>query len=135
MSEVSRIRNGTHYTVGQVGPLEALDNKLFVGQSLGFTGMEVSLNRFVPGQEVPFLHRHRLHEEMYLFIRGHGQFQIDGDYIDIEPGTIVRIAPEAIRGWRNNSTEDLYCIVIQANLESLTGQDGIRLGSPAQWPD
>ncbi len=135
MAEVTHVRHGKHYTVGETGALEGLDGKLFIGQALGFTGMEVSLNRFKPGQEVPFLHQHKKHEEMYLFVKGHGQFQVDGETFDVKPGTIVRVSPDGNRAWRNNSTEDLYCIVIQANVDSLTGQDGIRNEKePIVWP-
>lgn len=135
MAEVTNIRNGKNYSVGEAGPLEELDGKLFIGRALGFTGMEVSLNRFMPGQSVQFTHQHKLHEEMYLFIRGRGQFLIDGDLVDVKPGTYLRVLPDAVRAWRNNSTEELYCIVIQANLDTLTGQDGIRGPSPVPWPE
>lgn len=134
MAEVTHIRREKNYTVGEAGPLEHLDAKLFVGRAMGFTGMEVSLNRFVPGQSVPYVHQHRKHEEMYLFIKGQGQFQIDGDLIEVGPGTVLRVLPDAMRAWRNNSQEDLYCIVIQANMDSLTGQDGIRHEGEPEWP-
>ena len=134
MASVTDVRHGENYSVGETGPMSQLDAKLFVGQALGFTGMEVSLNRFEPGQEVPFVHQHRQHEEMYLFIQGRGQFQVDGETFDVEPGTIVRVLPDAKRAWRNNSGEDLLCIVIQANVDTLTGQDGIRLEEPLTWP-
>lgn len=133
MAGVSDVRRGINYTVGETGPMDQLDAKLFVGQDLGFTGMQVSLNRFAPGQEVPFLHQHRQHEEMYVFIQGNGQFQVDGETFDVKPGTIVRVLPDGKRAWRNNSDQDLLCVVIQANLDSLTGQDGIRMDQPIAW--
>ena len=135
MAEVTNIRKGAHYSVGETGSLSQLDGKLFVGRSLDFTGMEVSLNRFAPGQEVPFLHQHKLHEEMYLFIEGHGQFQVDDETFNVHPGTIVRVLPEARRAWRNNSDSDLLCVVIQANVDSLTGKDGIKLDGSISWPN
>lgn len=133
MAAVSEIRSGKHYSVGQSGPLASLDGKLFLGQALGFSGMEVSLNRFGPGQSVPFLHQHRKHEEMYLFLSGHGQFQVDDEVFEVGPGTVVRVVPEAIRGWHNNGSSDLTCIVIQANEGSLTDKDGIRLDQAPNW--
>lgn len=133
MAEVTNIRHGQNYAVGEAGPLDQLDAKLFLGKALGFTGMEVSLNRFRPGDEVPFVHQHREHEEMYLFVKGHGQFQVDGEVFDVKPGTIVRVLPEGKRAWRNNSTEDLYCVVIQANVGSLTDKDGIINDDPLTW--
>jgi quercetin dioxygenase-like cupin family protein len=133
MAEITQVRRGKHYTVGEAGDIAELDQKLFVGKPLGFTGMEVSLNRFLPGQEVPFLHQHKKHEEMYLFIQGHGQFQVDGEVFDVHPGTIVRVLPDGKRAWRNNSQQDLVAIVIQANLDSLTDQDGIRHEGTIDW--
>ena len=135
MAEVRDIRTGKNYAIGQAGPLQELDAKLFVGKVLGFSSMEVSLNRFSPGQEVPFVHQHRLHEEMYIFLQGHGQFQVDGEIFTVQPGTIVRVMPEGKRAWRNNSSDDLICIVIQANVESLTGGDGIKVDDPPSWPE
>ncbi|MBX5467732.1 MAG: cupin domain-containing protein [Firmicutes bacterium] len=135
MAEIRNIRHGRHYTVGEAGPLTQLDSKLFVGKALGFVGMEVSLNRFKPGQEVPFYHRHRRHEEMYLFIQGHGQFQVDDETFEVGPGTIVRVLPDGKRAWRNHSQEDLVAIVIQAAMDSLNDQDGIRLEEPVTWPE
>lgn len=133
MAEVREIRRGIHYAVGETGRLEDLDRKLFVGKPLGFTGMEVSLNRVPPGQGVPFMHRHRLHEEMYLFLRGQGEFQVDDTLFPVQAGTVVRVDPEAVRGWHNTGSDDLYCIVIQANAGSLTGDDGIRLDDAPNW--
>lgn len=133
MAAVENIRQGKNYTVGESGPLEGLDGKLFLGKALGFTGMEISLNRFSPGQVVPFLHQHRQHEEMYIFIQGEGQFQVDGDVFEVHPGTVVRVSPEGSRAWRNNSTQDLYCIIVQANQDSLTDQDGIRGEHLISW--
>jgi uncharacterized cupin superfamily protein len=134
MAEVTNIRTGPHYQVGEAGRLDALDAKLFIGQALGFTGMEVSLNRVAPGQAAPFLHAHRLHEELYLFLDGHGEFQVDGQTFPVGPGTLVRVAPDGQRAWRNSGDRDLIFIVVQANVGSLTGQDGIRSEAPIRWP-
>lgn len=45
--------------------------------------------------------------------------QIDGDVIDVQEGTIVRIAPNGERIWRNNSTEPLLYIIVQVRENSL----------------
>jgi uncharacterized cupin superfamily protein len=135
MASVSDVRSGAHYTVGEAGPLAELDAKLFIGQALGFSSMEVSLNRLAPGTGSPFMHQHREHEELYLFLKGTGQFLIDGTVIPVGPGTLIRVEPEARRAWRNNGDADLEFIVVQANRHSLTGNDGIRLDEQAPWPD
>lgn len=134
MAEVVGTKTGTHYTVAEAGDLGALEKKEFIAETMGFTGMQVSLNRAVPGQAAPYLHAHRQHEELYLFLAGTGEFQVDGDVLAVKPGTMIRVAPEGRRAWRNNSAQDLLFIVVQANVGTLTGQDGMRLEENPAWP-
>ena len=72
--------------------------KHFLKEPLAMNGMEISLNSMLPGQGMPFVHRHRHNEETYLFLSGSGQFQADGEVFAIEPGTCVCCAPEVGRG-------------------------------------
>jgi hypothetical protein len=44
---------------------------------------------------------------------------VDGEVINVQEGTIVRIAPNGERIWRNNSTQRLLYIIIQAKENSL----------------
>jgi mannose-6-phosphate isomerase-like protein (cupin superfamily) len=112
--------------------------KLFLKTELKLTGMEVSLNKLPPGTQMPFHHKHQENEELYLFIKGKGQFQIDGKIVDVHEGTAIRVGPEGVRIWRNNSSEDLFFVVIQAKAESLFGEDisdGIGIEQSVEWPD
>lgn len=112
--------------------------KLFLHPILGLTGMEVSVNCLRAGMAVPFYHKHQRHEELYLFLQGNGQFQIDGKIIEICAGTILRVAPNGERTWRNNSREDLIYLVIQAvehSIEATGTEDGIRVQQKVTWPD
>jgi mannose-6-phosphate isomerase-like protein (cupin superfamily) len=112
--------------------------KLFLHPILGLTGMEVSVNCLRAGMALPFYHKHHLHEELYLFLKGRGQFQVDGKTIEIHDGTILRVAPDGERTWRNNSNEDLFYLVIQAAERSIgaTGtEDGIFVQRNVVWPD
>lgn len=112
--------------------------KLFVRDHIGLTGMQISLNLLPPGVAVPFGHKHKVNEELYIFTGGTGQIQIDGDIIDVQEGSCVRVAPGGDRTWRNNGTENLYYVVIQAKENSLT-QDTFDDGIPSEvqpvWPD
>ena len=58
----------THPKFGQVR------GKVFLQKLLGLTSMEASLGVMPAGAGLPFLHRHREHEELYVIIRGRGQF-------------------------------------------------------------
>jgi len=43
--------------------------------------------------------------------------------MDVKEGTVIRVAPEGVRTWRNDSSEDLYFIVIQAKAGSYSGKE------------
>lgn len=143
---------GDNFTVAHIGKWADLDRyafqhpklpkpypgKLFLKKELKLTGMEVSLNKLPPGTQMPFYHKHQENEELYLFIKGKGQFQIDGEVVDVHEGTAIRVAPEGVRTWRNNSSEDLYFVVVQAKAQSLSGQDisdGIGVEGRVEWSD
>jgi len=111
--------------------------KVFLGPRLKLTGMECSMNKLRPGGGVPFLHKHRTHEELYVFFKGRGQFQVDGEVIEIQEGTALRVDPVAARAWRNNSTEDLYYFVVQARAGTMNDGpigDGELVKEPLSWP-
>ncbi len=91
-----------------------------------------------PGAGMPFYHKHTLNEEAYIFLKGKGQMQVDGEIIDVSEGSIVRIAPNGERTWRNNSNEPLIFIVIQMQENSLTQHtldDGVVIEKEVSWPD
>ncbi|MGE5650895.1 MAG: cupin domain-containing protein [Bacillota bacterium] len=143
---------GRNFSSAQVGALSDLDRyqffhplgkgrgfpgKLFLKEALGMNGMEVSLNKLPAGQGVPFYHQHRTHEELYIFLRGRGQFQVDGQVLDVCEGTVIRIAPDGVRTWRNHSEEDLYYIVVQAragSMEASAIDDGVACPEKVSWP-
>lgn len=86
----------------------AVPGKVFLQELLGLTGLEISFGLMPPGKSMPFHHQHRENEEVYLFLQGRGQFQIDGQVQEVREGTVIRVAPAGVRAWRNHSTEDLF---------------------------
>ena len=104
---------------------------------LNLTGAEISLNRLPPKKSVPFYHKHQLNEEIYIFIDGEGEFQIDDRVFPIQEGTIVRVDPEGIRCFRNTSeTQALTFIAIQVRKNSYQGktiEDGIPVEKRVSW--
>lgn len=144
-----KVESGRHYSVADLGAWTALgqyhveqpmpfQGKVFLSELLGLTGMEVSVNRLAAGDNIPFTHRHREHEELYVFVKGQGQFQVDGTIIGIREGTVIRVSPQGERTWRNHSTQDLYYIVVQAKAGSLahtTFHDGELASKTVSWPD
>jgi len=112
--------------------------KHFVKDILGLTGCEISINSMPPGMSMPFAHQHQQNEEVYLFVQGAGQMQVDDAVIDVKEGTMVRVAPGGLRTWRNNSAQPLVYIVIQVKEGSLvqySKEDGIRSDAAVVWPN
>lgn len=136
--------NGTNFTVMNAGPFDGLlqapegpPGKCYLKDRLGLTGMEVSLNQLPSGGAVPFYHKHRENEELYVFTGGRGQFQVDGRIFEVREGTAVRVGPEGERALRNIGTEDLYFIVVQVQANSLKQwemADAILSDNPVDWP-
>ncbi len=129
-----------NYTTNKVNSLPGMEipGKFFLNEPLALTSMEISINCLPAGGKVPFLHKHKSHEEVYLFLKGKGQFLVDETIIPIQEGTAIKVNPEGIRSWRNNSTEDLYYLVIQATSNSLTSSgtdDGIKTEGKPVWPN
>ena len=103
----------THPRLGEV------KGKVFLREILGLSGMEVSLNALPPGGACSFLHAHKQNEELYVFLSGEGEFQVDGKVFPVEAGSAVRVAPEGMRAWRPTGSEPLSFLVIQVKAGSL----------------
>jgi mannose-6-phosphate isomerase-like protein (cupin superfamily) len=116
----------------------AIRGKVFLKGLLGLTGMEVSVTTLPAGAALKFLHRHRAHEELYLFTAGRGQMQVDGETFDVQEGSVVRIAPGGARTLRAAADEELRYLCIQAREGTMpdaeAADDGQPLTTPVVWP-
>ncbi|HEY9901121.1 MAG TPA: cupin domain-containing protein [Candidatus Sericytochromatia bacterium] len=114
-----------------------LEGKVFLNQLLDLTSAEISVNKLLPGKSIPFYHKHRLNEEIYIFLHGQGEFQVDDYVFPVKEGTVVRVDCDGERCIRNTSQmEDIFYIVIQARAGSYsehTIQDGIGVQKQVSW--
>lgn len=149
MKRVEKILEGAGYSAVTVGNLSELNNfllklspeieipgKVFVGTALGATGAELSFQVFEPGAGTPFLHTHKTHEEFYIFVKGSGEFQVDGTVFPIGEGSVVRVAPASKRTLRNTGNEPMVMICIQYKANSFKAEDahdGNLLEEPVVW--
>lgn len=120
----------------ELGPEIKIPGKVFGGQATGATGGEFSFQVFAPGQETGFLHTHKNHEELYFFLRGNGEFQVDGEMFPVREGSVVRVAPAGHRSIRNNGTEPLVMLCVQYRGNTFTAEDandGNILNEPVKW--
>jgi hypothetical protein len=52
-----------------------------------------------PGWRLPFGHRHKQQEEIYVLVNGSARIKIEDDVIELEPWTAVRVSNDTIRGY------------------------------------
>lgn len=120
----------------ELGPEVKIPGKVFGGAALGATGSEFSFQVFQPGTESGFLHTHKNHEELYFFLSGKGEFQVDGEVFPIAEGSVVRVNPAGKRSIRNNGTTPLVMLCVQYRGNTFTSEDaadGVILNEEVKW--
>lgn len=149
MKEIKTIASATNFSAISVGALNELGDyvlelgpeikipgKVFGGAALGATGGEFSFQVFQPGTETGFLHTHKNHEELYFFLSGEGEFQVDGEVFPVAEGSVVRVAPAGKRSVRNNGTTPLVMLCVQYCGNTFTSEDaadGVILNEEVKW--
>lgn len=117
-------------------PEVQIPGKVFLGNALKTTGAEISFQSFPVGGETGFLHLHQTHEELYIFAKGSGEFQVDGTVFAIDEGSVVRVSPSAKRCVRNTGDEPLVMICVQYKADAFSEEDandGIILNEAVVW--
>ncbi len=115
---------------------QEVKGKIFVSDVLKASGAEISFQILPPHTELPFLHQYNKHEEIYVFLKGSGQFQVDGNFFDVSEGSVIRVSPNGKRTYRNNSENPLIFMCIQCkagSLESFFVEDGFRSEGEIGW--
>ena len=150
MKQIETIKSGKNFSAVSVGKMSeiiehelpmgdfTLKGKVFAGQAVGATGSELSFQTLVPGQDSGFLHTHKTHEELYIILKGEGQYQVDGEIFPVSEGTIIRVAPDGKRALKNTGSENLTMLCIQYKANAFTEADspltdGIMLQEPLNW--
>jgi len=149
MKKTSKIQHSA-YSIIEIGQLSELsqysysfpnssikmEGKIFVKELLGLTSSEISFNIMKPNSSIPFIHKHRENEEIYIIIKGTGQILLNDTTYKIENGSIIRVSPDTERTIRNNSNKDLTFIVIQGKMNSINSKeigDGFSIKKHPEW--
>ena len=146
MKQIETIGKGANYSatdfgrladikdyVLELGPEVKIPGKVFGGQAVGATGAEFSFQVFAPGTQTGFLHTHTTHEELYFFLAGKGEMQVDGTIVAVQEGSVVRVAPA---GRRSVANKALVMLCVQYRADAFTAADatdGTLLPDPVQW--
>ena len=150
MKQIKKLAEDINYTAIDLGNLndlmkyslihpvnkQEIEGKVFLKDATKSTGSEISFNSLPPKSEQPYFHIHKKNEETYIILKGYGVFQVDRKCFDIKEGSVIRVAPEGIRGICNFSENIMTYIVIQSkenSLEEYTTGDGKRVHFKPKW--
>jgi mannose-6-phosphate isomerase-like protein (cupin superfamily) len=86
----------------------------FLREPLALRNFAVTFERFAGGWRPARGHRHTVQEEVYFLVSGRAQAKLDGEVIDLEPWTAVRVPPETARAFRAAGEEDAVFVTIAA---------------------
>ena len=125
--ETKVVKQCEEFGVVEVGDLSAFEGKAFLKDLTGATAMEFSVGSLPAGEALPFKHKHKQNEEVYVFLSGRGVMTLDGDDFPVASGSVVRVAPSVVRTHRNTGDAPLVFLCFQAkagSLEQATLDDG-----------
>jgi mannose-6-phosphate isomerase-like protein (cupin superfamily) len=74
---------------------------------------QVGVSRFTyaPGARMPFGHRHRQQEEVYVIVRGSGRMKLDDEIVDVAEWDVIRVAPAVMRAFEGGPDGlDVLCV-------------------------
>jgi mannose-6-phosphate isomerase-like protein (cupin superfamily) len=86
----------------------------FLREPLALRNFAVTFERFGGDWRPTRGHRHTVQEEVYFLVSGRAQAKLDGEVIDLEPWTAVRVPPETARAFRAAGEEDAVFVAIAA---------------------
>src|SRR5258705_13230982 len=88
-------------------PLSKVKETEFLSRPMGCKGIGFSFVRCKPGEGGTYVHRHKVHEEVFIALKGVGTIILDDKRIKMPEGTIVRVGPTDCRALENASKSDV----------------------------
>ena len=106
--------------IGKIVDIIKLENVTkFLKDELNLTSCEISVNVVPQGFKVPFNHKHKQNEEIYIVLKGEGIITVDGEKVSVKEGSCVKIDPKSVRTIENTGDSEFQFICIQAKENSL----------------
>ena len=97
--------------VRDVSPPDVAIEWRFARAALGSPELGASRFTYEPGARMPWGHRHREQEELYVVVAGSGRAKLDDEVIELEAWDALRVAPEVIRSFEAGPDGlDVICI-------------------------
>ncbi len=134
--EIGVFSDLSNYSFNLPNSTFVMEGKVFVKEQLGLTSSEISVNIIEPSTSIPFIHKHRENEEIYIVTKGSGQMLLNDKTFNLKEGSIVRVSPNTERVIRNNGDKPMIYIVIQAKMNSINSNgvsDGYGIDKKPIW--
>ena len=95
----------------------------FLSEPLGTTQVAFTHRRMPQhtGGKGAYGHRHKTQEELYFVISGRLQMKLEDELLELEPGTVVRVAPQVARSVWNDEPEDAHLVIVSTRIEDGRG--------------
>jgi mannose-6-phosphate isomerase-like protein (cupin superfamily) len=90
-----------------------------LSEPLGATQVAITHRYMTPqsGGKGGYGHRHKTQEEIYFVVSGTLEFKLDDEVLELEGGTVVRVAPEVVRSVWNEGPGDAELIIVSTRSE------------------
>ena len=83
----------------------------FARGALGSPELGVSRFTYEPGARMPWGHRHRQQDEVYVVVAGSGRAKLEDEIVDLGPWDVLRVAPAVMRSFEAGPDGmDVICI-------------------------
>ena len=93
------------------GKVVKADHRYIVEDNTTLKNLVLSSTRLHAGKETTG-HKHSGQEEVYFFIEGYGEMQLDDDKFSVEPGSIVLIKEGVFHKVYNTGDNELYFVCV-----------------------
>ena len=126
---------GKNYCAASICDIQKL-GRVTLHDELKLTGSEISINELPSGVSVPFVHAHKLNEEVYIVLKGKGQFYLDGEEFPVAEGDVIRVDPAGARCIKADAQSPIRYVCIQTQAGSLvqfTQNDGVPAAGKPSW--
>lgn len=112
----------SNFTKTELGAIKEIgknyeNGKAFLHDLLGLTSCEISVSTLPAGIKLPFSHKHKQNEEVYIFLKGKGLMILDGEAVEVREGSCIKVLPDSARTMEAKS--DIEYICVQAKKDSL----------------
>ncbi len=101
------------------------NGKAFLHDVLDLTSCEISVSVMQKGVKLPFNHKHKQNEEIYIFLKGKGVMTLDGKNVEFKEGTCIKVLPSSKRTMEAKTDIEYICVQAKENsLEQFAFGDG-----------